>query len=78
MTIWIDVDLCNGCKRCLKECPYNAIEMKDDKAYILDHGKVIAAGPPADIVRDELVRKSYLGNTFAGHEFDEKWGPGHD
>lgn len=36
MTIWIDIDLCNGCKRCLKECPYNAIEMKEDKAYILD------------------------------------------
>jgi lipopolysaccharide export system ATP-binding protein len=41
-----------------------------DKAYIIDHGKVIADGPPAAIVRDELVRKSYLGNTFAGHEFD--------
>ena len=36
MTIWIDIDLCNGCKRCLKECPYDAIEMKGDKAYILD------------------------------------------
>ena len=36
MTIWIDIDLCNGCKHCLKECPYNAIEMKDDKAHILD------------------------------------------
>ncbi len=43
-----------------------------DKAYILDHGQVIAAGPPAEIVRDELVKKSYLGNTFAGHEFDGK------
>jgi len=43
-----------------------------DKAYILDHGQVIAAGPPADIVRDELVKKSYLGNTFAGHEFDAR------
>ncbi len=42
-----------------------------DKAYIIDHGKVIAAGPPADIIRNELVRKSYLGNTFAGDEFDE-------
>ena len=42
------------------------------KAYIIDHGKVIAAGPPAEIIRDELVRKSYLGNTFAGHEFDEQ------
>jgi len=43
-----------------------------NKAYIIDHGKVIAAGPPAEIIRDELVRKSYLGNTFAGHEFDEQ------
>ena len=43
-----------------------------DKAYIIDHGKVIAAGPPAEIVRNELVRKSYLGNTFAGNEFDER------
>jgi lipopolysaccharide export system ATP-binding protein len=43
-----------------------------DKAYIIDHGKVIAAGPPAEIIRNELVRKSYLGNTFAGDEFDEQ------
>jgi lipopolysaccharide export system ATP-binding protein len=43
-----------------------------DKAYIIDHGKVIGAGPPAEIVRNELVRKSYLGNTFAGNEFDEQ------
>lgn len=36
MTIWIDIDLCNGCKRCLKECPYDAIKMRDNKAHILD------------------------------------------
>jgi lipopolysaccharide export system ATP-binding protein len=42
-----------------------------DKAYILDHGKVIAAGKPRDIIQDELVQKSYLGNTFKGDEFDE-------
>lgn len=42
-----------------------------DKAYIIDHGQVIGSGPPAEIIRDELVRKSYLGNTFAGHEFDD-------
>jgi lipopolysaccharide export system ATP-binding protein len=41
-----------------------------DKAYIIDHGKVIGAGPPAEIIRNELVRKSYLGNTFDGDEFD--------
>jgi lipopolysaccharide export system ATP-binding protein len=42
-----------------------------DKAYIIDHGKVIGVGPPAEIIRNELVRKSFLGNTFDGDEFDE-------
>lgn len=41
-----------------------------DKAYIMDHGKVIASGPPKSIIQDELVRKSYLGQTFKGDEFD--------
>jgi lipopolysaccharide export system ATP-binding protein len=43
-----------------------------DKAYIIDHGSVIGAGTPAQIVRNELVRKSYLGNTFSGDEFDDR------
>jgi len=43
-----------------------------DKAYIIDHGSVIGAGSPAQIVRNELVRKSYLGNTFSGDEFDDR------
>ena len=42
-----------------------------DKAYILDHGKVIAEGAPKDIIQNELVKKSYLGSTFRGDEFDE-------
>jgi lipopolysaccharide export system ATP-binding protein len=41
-----------------------------DKAYIIDHGRVIGAGSPAEIVRNETVKKLYLGNTFAGDEFD--------
>ena len=42
-----------------------------DKAYILDHGKVIAEGAPKEIIQNELVKKSYLGSTFRGDEFDE-------
>jgi len=42
-----------------------------DKAYIIDHGRVIGAGPPAEIIRNEIVRKSYLGSTFTGDEFDD-------
>ena len=41
-----------------------------DKAYIVDHGKVIGAGPPREIIQNELIRKSYLGHTFKGDEFD--------
>ena len=41
------------------------------KAYIIDHGRVIGAGSPAEIVRNEMIRKLYLGNTFAGDEFDD-------
>ena len=41
-----------------------------DKVYIIDHGRVIGAGPPAEIIRNETVRKLYLGSTFDGDEFD--------
>jgi len=36
MTVWIETELCNGCKRCIKACPYGAIELKDGKAHILE------------------------------------------
>jgi len=41
-----------------------------DKAYIIDHGRVIAEGSPKEIIQNEMVQKSYLGNTFKGDEFD--------
>jgi electron transfer flavoprotein alpha subunit len=36
MPIWIEVDLCNGCKRCINACPYGAVGMRDGKAFILE------------------------------------------
>jgi lipopolysaccharide export system ATP-binding protein len=41
-----------------------------DKAYIIDHGKVLAEGTPAQIIQNEVVKKAYLGNTFDGDEYD--------
>ncbi len=41
-----------------------------DKVYIIDHGRVIGAGSPAEIIRNETVRKLYLGSTFDGDEFN--------
>jgi len=41
-----------------------------DRSYIIDNGKVLREGPPRDLITDELVRKTYLGHTFRGDEFD--------
>jgi lipopolysaccharide export system ATP-binding protein len=41
-----------------------------NKAYIIDHGKVLAEGTPAQIIQNEIVKKAYLGNTFDGDEYD--------
>jgi lipopolysaccharide export system ATP-binding protein len=35
-----------------------------DRAYILHDGTIIKSGPPEDVVRDENVRRVYLGETF--------------
>ena len=41
-----------------------------DRSYIMDSGRVLREGTPKDLVNDELVRKTYLGRTFRGDEFD--------
>lgn len=37
MAVWVEIDLCNGCKRCVKACPYGAMEIRDGKAHVLEH-----------------------------------------
>jgi lipopolysaccharide export system ATP-binding protein len=41
-----------------------------DRSYIIDNGKVLREGPPKELINDELVRRTYLGHTFRGDEFD--------
>ncbi len=41
-----------------------------DRAYIINEGKVLREGQPRELINDELVRRTYLGNTFRGNEFD--------
>jgi len=43
-----------------------------DRSYIINEGKKLAEGKPADIVRDPLVRKTYLGSSFRDDEFDQE------
>jgi lipopolysaccharide export system ATP-binding protein len=35
-----------------------------DRAYIINEGSVLASGQPDEIIRDEIVRKVYLGEHF--------------
>ncbi|MFW6054866.1 MAG: FAD-binding protein [Thermodesulfobacteriota bacterium] len=35
-SVWIDYDLCDGCARCLKKCPYGAIELREGFPHILE------------------------------------------
>ncbi len=41
-----------------------------DRSYIIAFGKILAQGTPAALVRDELVRRAYLGEGFYMPELD--------
>jgi lipopolysaccharide export system ATP-binding protein len=43
-----------------------------NRSYIIDEGQVLRQGPPRELINDPLVRRTYLGSTFRGDEFDEK------
>tara|TARA_Y100000591_G_scaffold229949_1_gene200963 strand:+ start:7001 stop:7726 length:726 start_codon:yes stop_codon:yes gene_type:complete len=34
------------------------------KSYVIDSGKVLASGKPKDLIKDEIVKKVYLGESF--------------
>ena len=54
MGVWIDIELCNGCKRCLKACPYDAVEIRAEKAYILEH--CTACGACFESCKQEAIK----------------------
>lgn len=35
----VNTDLCRGCKMCIRYCKFNAIEMRNGKAYINENCK---------------------------------------
>jgi electron transfer flavoprotein alpha subunit len=37
MSIVVKIDKCTGCETCLESCPFDAIVMKDEKAYINEY-----------------------------------------
>jgi electron transfer flavoprotein alpha subunit/NAD-dependent dihydropyrimidine dehydrogenase PreA subunit len=43
MAIVIDQELCNGCGRCIKICPYGGVELREGKAVLTDRCTVCGA-----------------------------------
>ena len=41
-----------------------------DRAYIIHEGKLMAEGRPGQLVRNELVKRTYLGESFRPEDFD--------
>jgi len=52
---WIDKNRCTGCGICVRQCPVNAISMKEGKAEI-DMDKCIRCGKCHDVCPQEAVR----------------------
>ncbi len=53
MTILIDADLCNGCKRCEKTCPYGGVEVVDGKARILE--RCTSCGACIEVCKEKAI-----------------------
>lgn len=53
MAVWVEIDLCDGCRRCSRACPYDAIEMKDGKAHISE--RCTSCGACMEVCRKEAI-----------------------
>ncbi len=55
-----------GLALCVVEHVMEVVMPLSQRVVVLDHGEKIAEGPPAEIVRNELVIKAYLGEHYRG------------
>lgn len=54
MAVAIDQELCNGCGRCIKVCPYGGVEMREGKAVLTD--RCTACGACIEVCKVEAIR----------------------
>lgn len=62
MGVWIDIELCNGCKRCLKACPYDAVEMQGEKAVIFE--RCTACGACIEVCSQDAIKSDVAERTI--------------
>jgi electron transfer flavoprotein alpha subunit len=62
MSIIVDIKKCTGCETCLESCPFDAINMKDDKAVINEYCNscmtCISVCPEGAIIETEPAEQS--------------------
>jgi len=61
MSVWVEFELCNGCKRCLKSCPYDAIAIRAEKAEILE--RCTGCGACIEACRQEAIKTDVKART---------------
>ncbi len=79
MTIRIEIDLCNGCKLCVKTCPYGAVEIEDGKANILE--RCTSCGACIDACKQKAIQTDAQPRSIPDFSerkgvwvFAEQWG----
>jgi branched-chain amino acid transport system ATP-binding protein len=55
-----------GCALVVIEHDMGLIMQLCERIHVMDHGKTIALGPPAEVAREPAVLEAYLGSTESG------------
>lgn len=53
MPVWVETDLCDGCQRCLRKCPYEAMSLVDGNVTIGE--RCTACGACMDVCRPGAI-----------------------
>lgn len=70
MPVWVEIDLCDGCRRCVRKCPYEAISLTDGKASISE--RCTACGACMDVCRPGAICTDVVPRTIP--DFNEHQG----
>ncbi|MFH1115897.1 MAG: electron transfer flavoprotein subunit alpha [Pseudomonadota bacterium] len=72
MAVWVEIDLCDGCRACTRACPYDAMELKDGKAHINE--RCTACGACMEVCRKDAIRTDAKPRTIADFsDFKDVW-----